>query len=385
MSTTFLDPRVIDASTLTPKASSDIYLPVGIEGQADTAGTAAVGTLMRIARVDEAVTAFGAIPASPLTRITKAVLDRGAGPVVAVASAKGATLPTLVQRQAQWQKLSSDTHVRLRLSDTEIQAELNALATSVGEADLLYNKQVAFGGLATGQTKAQLTSAAGALATAGGLAGATRFVFVGPGVYDETGTLRGGSFAAACVAAEVAKNSDPGNDLDLWTMPLLGGIELGPDGRPVFQRQVVSGVAVNDYEDLLQGGVSVLQPSRVPGGVQTTHLRTVYIASTTYDNLYTRIIVDQVFVDVRDYILDKNFLRVGNTSRVREQIKSGVAAMLEARSTWISPVAQVDGTLGYNVSVTSSADNRQVTVGYEGIVVRGISTVRVAANLSIPA
>jgi hypothetical protein len=47
-------------------------------------------------------------------------------------------------------------------------------------------------------------------------------------------------------------------------------------------------------------------------------------------------------------------------------------------------VLQPDGSQGYNVSVTSSADNRQVIVGYEGVVVRGINTVKVAANLSIP-
>jgi hypothetical protein len=86
LSSTFLDPRVIDASTLTPKASSAIYLPVGVEGQADAAGTAVVGTLYKINRLDESVGYFG--PASSLHRVIKAVLDRGAGPVIASASAK---------------------------------------------------------------------------------------------------------------------------------------------------------------------------------------------------------------------------------------------------------------------------------------------------------
>jgi hypothetical protein len=48
----------------------------------------------------------------------------------------------------------------------------------------------------------------------------------------------------------------------------------------------------------------------------------------------------------------------------------------------LQPVLQGDGTQGYNVTVTASPDNRQVTVGYEGTVVRGINTVKVAANLS---
>jgi hypothetical protein len=141
---------------------------------------------------------------------------------------------------------------------------------------------------------------------------------------------------------------------------------------------------VDEFEDLLQGGVSPLQQSRVPGGVATTHLRTVYTTNGAYDSLYTRIIVDQIFIDVKNYIYDGNYLRSPNSERTRERIRSGVEAVLVERSEWIKPVTQPDATQGYNVSVTSSADNRQVTVGYEGIVRRGISTVKVAANLTIP-
>lgn len=382
MSSTLYDPRVIDASTLTPKASSDIFLPIAIEGQAGTAGSATVGTIYSINRLDQAASTFDAT--SPLYTIIKAVLDRGAGPVLAIASVKGATLPTLVQRQTAWAKLESDTVTRIRLTDSEIQAELVALATSVANANLLFNKQIAIVGMPSGTSKAALLSAATAIAAAG-TDPATRTCLVAPGVYGSTGTLRGGSFTAAAIAAEVSKNADPGMDLDLWTIPLLTGVELGSDLRPVFNRSVVSGVAVDDYEDLLQGGVSPLQPSRIAGGVMTTHLRTVYVTDTSYDNLYTRVIVDQIFVDVRNYILDNNFLRAGNTDTTRARISSGVAALLAERSSWISPVVQPDGTKGYNVTVTASSDMRQITVGYEGTVVRGINTVKVAANLTIPA
>lgn len=382
MSSTFLDPRVIDASTLTPKASSDIFLPIAVEGQSDVGGTATAGTIYSVNRIDEAVTAFGA--ASTLTRVITNLLNHGAGPVLAIASIKSATLPTLVQRQTAWAKLEADVMTRIRLTDSEIQAELAAMAVSAANANLLYNKQIAIGGMPSGTTKAALLTAATAIA-AGGIDAATRTCLVAPGVYDNTGTLRGGSFAAASVAAEIAKNADLGNDLDLANVPLLMGVELGADGRPLFNRSVVAGVAVDDYEDLLQGGVSPLQPSRVAGGVATTHLRTVYVINTSYDNLYTRLIVDQIFIDVRDYVLDQNFLRAGNTPATRARMASGVEAVLRERATWIAPVPQPDGTLGYNVSVTSSSDMRQVTIGYEGIVVRGINTVKVAANLSIPA
>jgi hypothetical protein len=351
-----------------------------VEGLADTIGTANVNVPLGINRLDEASVAFG--PDSKLTGVIKVLLDRGAGPVIGIASAKGTTPPTLVQRQAAWEKLESDENIRIRLTDSELQADLASLAVSCANADTLFNKQICFVGLPAGTTKANLIAGATAIA-AGTLPAASRTVLVGPGVYDDTGVLRGGSFGAAAVAAEVAKNADPGNDLDLWDVPLLTAIERDGFGLPLFRRKVVSGVAVDDFEDLLQGGVSPLQPSRVAGGVSTTHLRTVYVTNTMYDALYTRIIVDQIFVDVKNYIFDNNFFRAGNTASTRARMVSGVQAILTERQTWIAPVQQPDGTFGYNVTATPSPDMRQVILGYEGQVVRGISTVKVAGHLTI--
>lgn len=374
---TILDPTVIDASTLIPRQTSNVYMPIGIEGQADSDGSAAIAVPFVVSRVDQARTWFGV--ASRLTQLIQAVLDRGAGPVLAVASSKGAT-PTLAQRKTAWEILEADVNTRIRLTGSTSQADLVALATSASNANLIFNKQIAFGGLASGSSKAAMISAAGAISPAD----ASRFVLVGPSVYDASGVLQDGAYAAACVAAEVAKNSDPGNDLDLWGIPLLTGIEMDASGRPVFMRRVTAGAAVDDFEDLLQGGVSPLQASPVAGGVMTTHLRTAYTVNTTYDNLYTRVIQDQVFLDVRDYVLNNNFLRAGNTSTTQARIKSGVEALLAERAAWILPVPQSDGTTGYAVTVTPSTDNRQVTIGYQGTVVRGISSVQVAANLTIP-
>lgn len=355
-------------------------MPIGIEGMKDVGGTAAIATPVVINRIDQAGTSFG--PASTLTAIITQVLNAGAGPVIAIASASGAT-PTLVQRQAAWAILESDTTIRIRLTDSEVQADISALAVSCANANLLFNKQVAFVGLPTATTKANWIAGATAIA-AGGTDAASRTCLVAPGVYDQNGTLRGGSYAAAIVASEVAKNADPSNDLDLWPIPLFTAIEKDASGLDVFRRKVVAGVATDDFEDLLQGGVSPLQPGLVAGGIQTSHLRSTYVTNTQYDNFYTRIIVDQLFLDVKNYILTKNFLRSGNTPGTRARIKSGVDALLRARNSWVDTVTQADGSQGYNVSVTSSTDGRQITVGYEGTVVRGINTVRVAANLTIP-
>jgi hypothetical protein len=380
ISTVLLDPQVIDASTLTPKATANIYLQPAVEGQGASPGTALVGVPTLITRLDEAATAFG--QGSPLFVVINALLSRGAGPIIAIASSM-TTTSTLVQRQAAWQKLESNENIRIRLTDSVVQSDHAALAVSCANANLLYNKQIAFVGLASGTSKANLIAAATSI-TSGGVDPASRTCLVGPGVYDSSGMLQSGSFAAACVAAEVAKNADPGNDLDLWDMPSLLAIELDASGLPIFRRQVIAGLPKDDFEDLLQGGVSPLQPSRVAGGVSTTHLRTAYTTNTAYDSIYTRIIVDQLFIDVKAYIYDNNFFRAGNTETTRSRMQSGIQAVIQERSTWVLPVTQPDGSLGYNVTVVPSNDMRQVTVGYEGIVVRGISTVKVAGNLTIP-
>jgi hypothetical protein len=371
---TQLYPEVVDASTLIAKPSAPIFLPIGVEGEAANDGSASVGIIYTISTVSQARTTFGV--EAKITKVLEVVIAHGAFPVLAIASKKG-TPPTLPERQTQWDALASDANVRIRLTDSVVQADLAALADSCEQAELVQNKQVGFGGLATASDKTTHITAAGAITS-------NRFCLVGPGVYDQDGTLRDGSYAAAVVASEVAKNSDLANDLDLWPLPLLAGIEKSANGLPVFRKKVASGVAVNDFEELLQGGVSPLQPSRVGGSAETTHLRTTYTTNTAYDALSTRLISDQVFVDIRNHILDQGYLRRGNTEAVRSLLVGVVTSLLFERQAWVAPITQADGNPGYNVQAVASADNRQVTVSYEGRIVRGIQTIQIASNLSIP-
>jgi len=348
----------------------------------DNAGDATVNVMYSILRTDQAVARFGSLATTRLTRLIDALLARGAGPVIAVASKKGSA-PLLADRQIAWALLESDPNVRIRLTDSITQADLAALAVSAANAALINKKQIAIMGLAAATTKSALIAGATAVA-AGGKEAATRSCLVGPGIYDAFGTLQDGGYAAACVAAEVAKNGDPSNDLDLFVLPQVTAIEKDSSGMPIFREKVVSGVAVNDFEDLLVGGVSPLMTAITDvGAVSISHLRTTYVTDTTHDNLMTRIIEDQVFLDVKNYLLNGGFLQQGNTPEVRKRIQSGVEAVLHERISWLSPVLQGDGTLGYGVDVTSSVDQRQVTVNYQGEIVRGIQTVQVTGNLSI--
>lgn len=364
----------MDATTLGPKFSSPIYLPVGAEGQADSVGDAEVGEVVTVNRPSETDDAFG--PDSSLATLVKFLMERGVSPITVTASAKGIA-PDLAARQAAWSLLESNSQVRIRLTDSLVQADLDALADSCDNAAKLNYKQFAIGGLASGSTKAGISSAAQAI-------NHKRFVLVGPGVFDENGDLQSGAYAAAAVASEVARNADPADDLDTLLLPNLTGIEKDTNGNPLFRLRVVAGSVVNDFEDLLQDGASPLMAGR-NGGVAISHLRMTYTDDGTFDALMTRIIVDQVFVLVRDYAYEFNYLRKGNTATNRELLRSGVEALLASHSDWIQPRIQPDGTIGYKTAVIASSDNKQMIISYEGNVVRNTQTILVAGNLAIPA
>jgi hypothetical protein len=189
---------------------------------------------------------------------------------------------------------------------------------------------------------------------------------------------------AAAVAAEVAKNSDITDDLDTAPIPGFQTIESDVNGMPIFRIKAGAGTPVNDFETMLQGGVSPLRRGR-NGGAEITHLRTTYTVDTTYDALQTRLVTDQVFIDVRNYLEASNFLRRGNTLKNRNDMRAGVEALLNERSNWVAPLPQADGTTGYGVAIIPSSDQKSVTVSYKGQVVRGIQTILIDAQLQIAA
>lgn len=376
---TQLFPEIIDGTTLNERQADDLFLPIGVEGEIASGGTSAILVKQMISRPAAADTLFGA--ASPLAVLVKYLLDLGVGPIMAVASAKG-TAPTLIERQAAWQILEAEKAIRIRLTDSTADADIAGLAVSCKNASLLNNKQFCIVGKPTGTAKSVYLTTADTIAADADAA--KRAVLVAPGVYDQNGVLKSGVFSAASVAARIALNPDFSDDLDTADLARLTGIERDASGNDVFRSIVVGGVVVNDFEELLQGGVSPLMPG-INAGVAISHLRTTFHGDSTFDALMTRIIVDQVFVIVRDYCLEFNQLRRGNTETTRESLRSAVDALLRENSNLIQPITLGDGTTGYSVQVTASGDNRQQIVSYQGIVVRGVSTIVVAGNLTIAA
>jgi hypothetical protein len=352
---------------------------MGVEGTADQDATGLANVVYRISKPSDAVTYFGA--ASTLTNLVNNILDRGVAPVYAIASkvrtAGDAVPATLAQRQAAWAYLEAEPLVRIRMTDSLTTSDHTALAASCDNANKINHKQFAVVGMAAGISKAALLTAATSLSS-------KRAVLVAPGVYDEYGVLQNGLFAATCVACEVSKNTDLSDDLDTMVIPGMTSIERDTAGMPIFRRRVVSNVAANDMEDLLQGGVSPLYKAPyIDGGVAISHLRTTFIGDTTFDSLSTRLIMDQIFVLVRQYCYDFAFLRRPNTPTNRAVLAAGVNGLLNSHSDWIAPKIQNNGSLGYGVNVTASADQRQMIVSYEGQIVRGVQTILVSGSLEI--
>lgn len=369
-------PEVRDVSSLTGVLNLGTALVIGAEGQKDTVGSAVVGTSYLVTDPATADTLFG--PASSLAKLVKAIMARGIVAVYAVASASNVA-PTLVQRQTAWTTLEENPDIRIRVTDSTTQADLAALADSCEWAEQIQNKQFCVVGLATPTTQAALTTAAGAVSSKRGL-------IVGPGVYDSNGVLLSGAYAAAYVASEVAKNPDIADDLD--TLPLIGttGIEKDANGQPLFRVKAGGGTPVNDFSTLLGVGVSPLRQGR-NGQAEIVHLRMTYVVDSSYDALMTLLIKDQLFIDVRDALLDpgNKFLRRGNTPDTRSLAAKIVEGVINARRTWVQPIVLSDGTTGYGVTVTASPDKRTMIVTYQGEIVRNTQRIDVNAVLTIPA
>lgn len=367
-------PQVIDESTLTGVFNSGPSLDIGIEGRMDNAGSAPVGLPVLITSAEHANSNFG--PASSLAALVKFILNRGIESVLAVASAKGSA-PDLTARRSAWASLEENADVRIRLTDATDQSTLVALGTSCGNADEIQHKQFAVVGLSGPAVKATAITAAGAI-------NHQRVLLVDPGIFDLNGDIQEGAFAAAYAACEIAKNPDITDSLNLAPIPATAGIERqASTGLPVYRVHANAGSPVDDFQDLLDGGVSPFQQS-ADGRAAFTHLRMTFTDDDTYDSLMTRLIVDGLFIGIRDLLLGQRFLRLGNTATNRALAAQVVNQYLIANDDKVEPVELPSGNTGYGVTVTPSNDLKSFTVYYTGQVVRGTNVIKLNGTLTIP-
>lgn len=369
-----LYPEIRDTSTLTGVFNLDQFLTVGIEGQADSAGSAAIATPQLCKSADDVNAFFG--PNSSLSVLCRFVLAQGLNYVWAVASAKGAP-PILSQRQTAWATLEENPDIRIRLTDSEVQGDLVALADSCEWAEGIQHKQFMFGGLASPTTQAALLAAAAAIAS-------KRGVLVGPGYIDGNGVLLSGRYAAARIACEVARNPDITDDLDTLPLAATNGVEKDPvTGMPLFRLRAGGGIPVNDFAALLTGGVSPLRQGRT-GQAEIVHLRMTYSADATFDALMTLLIKDEIFLGLKAELEVQHFLRRGNTPTNRSLCAKIVDEWLKAHSDWLQPVILPNGAVGYGVTVTSSSDKKKIIVSYQGEIVRNNQVIELQGSFTIP-
>lgn len=366
-------PQVVDKSTLTGVFNSSQFLTVGVEGQMDNAGNASVNLPYMITNADDAVTRFG--PNASLTALVTFLLGRGLAYVMAVASKKGSG-PALEDRKLAWANLEDDPTVRIRLTDSSTQADLVALADSCENAEKIENKQFCVVAISSA-TIATVKAAAVAIAS-------KRAVQVAPGVYDTDGVLQSGAYAAAFAAAEIAKNADIADSLNLAPIPATSGIEKeAASGLPVYRLRTNGGTPKNDFQELLTAGVSPFQQD--PSGTAAfTHIRTTWVTDDTFDALMTLLIKDEVFLGIKNMLLGQMFLRSGNTAQNRALAGKLTDQWLKAHDDWVEPISLADGSEGYGVTVVPSADLKSFTVNYFGQVVRGTNVININGTLTIP-
>lgn len=194
-----------------------------------------------------------------------------------------------------------------------------------------------------------------------------RMVLVGPDVYcaGET-TAAGGCMAAAALAGVLAAQTDPALPLNGQALFGLSGVTLAADD--------------NALDNFIRAGVTMLE---VVGGKVTvirgvtTRTTTGGSADTTWRELTTILIVDDVIPAIRDSLRAK-FARAKNNASTRGAIRSQVIVELENR---------VDREIidAYDtVTVKASAEDPTVCVVEFGMAVtHGLNRIYLTAHIKV--
>lgn len=370
MSTLF--PEVVDKSTLTGVFHTAQFMVIGVEGEMDNDGAATVGTPVMCKTAEDAATAFGA--SSSLTELVKFILSQGMVFVWAVASLSGDT-PELADRQDAWANLEDMPDIRIRLTDSTVQADIAGLATSCENAETIQHKQFCVVGMPSPAVKATTVSVAEAI-------NSKRCVLVDPGVYDVNGNLMAGQYGAAKAAVVIAQNPDIADSMNAMSLSGTAGIEKDDPGLPVYRERANGGTPINDFNDLLAAGASPFQQS-ADGRAAFTHLRTTFTDDDTYDALATLLIKDQVFINIDNLLRSAKFLQKGNNASNRALAARMVDSYLKSVSAWVEPVPLPDSTIGYGVTAVPSDDLKSFTLNYYGQVVRGTNVININGTLTI--
>jgi len=325
---------VYDASAVVNGGGGNRTAGIAARSQGGTAGT-----LYRLGRYEEAVSAFG--EGDPLTRLVRLLFLNGAGGVLAVPVAEEDGYA------AAFALLAAEENVAVTVCDSGDLAVQQALRESVEAASAARRERIAVVQGPAGETAAELNH--------------QRVVLAAPGEKDG-----GAGTVAAAVAGAIAAQSDPAVPLGGAELLGLGELERGFDD--------------NELDTLIRGGVTAVERSAgettVVRGV-TTRTKTGEAADTTWRELSTVLVVDEVIPGIRN-ALRSRFRRAKNTEQSRGAIRSQVLVELENR-------VSREIITGYGgVSVTAREDEPTVcVVEFSFQVAHGMNQIWLTAHITV--
>lgn len=300
-------------------------------------------------------TEFGADGAGEqMQKMLRLLYQNGAASVVAVAVGGNGEKEDYEAAFA----LLEQEDIQVVLCDSGDLAVQQALRTSVEQASQARRERIAVIG-STGEDVNELVTRAKAM-------NSERVVLVaGEGVSD-AGTSLNGMAMAAAMAGAIATNTDP-------AVP-LNGAELS---GLVSLTEMYS----DDEIDLLvRGGVTPLEcVSGVVSVVRgiTTHTTTGGAADSTWREISTILIVDDVIPQIRNS-LRRKFARSKNTAQTRSAIRSQVIVELENKRA-----GEIIDSYG-DVTVTASAEDAGVCeVAFSFTVVHGLNQIYLTAHITV--
>ena len=320
-------------------------------GLAAVSASGSKGVCTSISSYGEAVSLYGAD--CSLTKLIRILLLNGAAAIEAVPVSVGAAAVT-ADYTAAFAALMGKEDVTIMLCDSRDDAVFSEMKTAIEGASENCKYRVG------------IVEGAGTVAEAAAKAQALNFerlIMVYPAVEGD-GALFGAS--AAALAGVVSAGGDP-------ALPVNGAELTGLDN---FSR-IFSDTEINT---LVQAGVtpieSVYGSPCVVRGV-TTRTKTAGVSDTTWRELTTVLIIDDVIPTVRE-ALRVRFPRVKNTTQTRGAIRTQVIIELENKLK-----KEIIDAYG---AVTAAADESDPTlckVGFEFTVAHGLNRIVLSARISV--
>ncbi len=337
-----------DASSVVRRGSGGKV--IGVAALA-TKGTS--GQVETVTSYEAGVTAFGTDgDTAGMETILKLLFRNGATTVKAVRTAD------TDHYGDAFDALAMEEDVQVVVCDSALLTVQQLLRTSLEAASAARRERIGVVG-SSGESVAELVERAEEL-------NSERMVLVGGDVLSEDGSSLGGVFGAAALAGVIAVSSDP-------AVPINGAVLQGLGG--VAQRY-----SDNDIDLLVRGGVTPLEA--VGGEVSavrgiTTRTKTGGVADSTWRELTTILIVDDVIPTVRN-ALRSRFSRKKNSAQTRGAIRSQVIVELENKAA-----AEIIDSYGDVTVEVDSTDPTICVVEFSFAVAHGLNQIYLTAHITV--